>query len=377
MAAEGTPELKALAEANQAFTKQIYQVISEAPDNLFFSPISIEAVLSLVHAGAANNTAAEIQKAIYLSKNVKDNAKHFNALAKEIEAANNDVTLKFVNAIYPDTSFTIKPDYLSLVKNDYKAEINQADFLNNADGATKEINQWVSKQTNEKIKELFSPGSIQADTRLVLLNAIYFKGNWKNKFPVSSTKKGVFHLNQKETQEIDFMTVKAEFKVLQLDDCTIVQLPYQGDSVNMILVVPKEIEGLRNVELEHIGTDFSKLLENTRKREIILTMPKFKLEQTLDLKDILVKMGINDLFSHACDLSGITAEPVFASKAIQKAFIEVNEEGSEAAAATALKIAMRSMPMPPREIIVNVPFHFVIQSDNIPLFSGRLQVPTA
>merc|ERR1712241_1573220 len=217
--------------------------------------------------------------------------------------------------------------------------------------ASNTINQWVEEQTKEKIKDLIKPDMLNALTRLVLVNAIYFKGEWKSKFDAKKTVDEDFHLDDGSTKKVPMMRQKEKFEFAILDDlgASMLELPYNGDRLSLQLVLPRKGNNLAALEQKLRTVDLQQLFDSNRGEEkVAVTLPEFKLEQTIPLTDQLQKLGMKDMFvGGKADFSAIDgSRNLYVSEVVQKAFIEVNEEGSEAAAATAGIMMMRSMPMP-------------------------------
>ncbi|KAJ8273816.1 hypothetical protein GJAV_G00105830 [Gymnothorax javanicus] len=292
--------------------------------------------------------------------------------------------LSLANRLYGEQSYNFVEKFIEDTKKFYQAELETVDFKSSAEAARVNINSWVEKTTQEKIKDLLSKGMLDRLTRLVLVNAIYFKGDWDQKFDVTATKEVPFKLNKNESKPVQMMHQKAKFGFTFISEvnCQILEMPYIGKELSMLIFLPKDIEddstGL--VQLES-GLTYETFIDWTQpdmmgRGEMIVELPKFKMEDTYDLKEILISMGMEDAFSVSkSDFSGLSASSgLVLSKVVHKSFVEVNEEGTEAAAATAGNIELRCAR--PR-FIADHPFLFFIRhnrSQSI-LFCGRFCSP--
>uniref|UniRef100_A0A673H9D3 Serpin B6 n=1 Tax=Sinocyclocheilus rhinocerous TaxID=307959 RepID=A0A673H9D3_9TELE len=343
--------MERLSAANTQFSLNLFKKISggNTSKNVFYSPISISSALAMVSLGAKGNTAVQMFKDQIHSS--------FNKLMSELK----------------NTS----PPY-------YEAKLEEVDFKKKSEAARVDINKWVEKKTQGKIKDLLPQGSIDAMTRLVLVNAIYFKGNWEKKFPKEATSDGQFKLNKTQTKPVKMMNQKAEFPLALIPEMNsqVLELPYVGKNLSMLIILPKEIEdettGLQKLEK---ALTYEKLMEWTkpskmRRQEVQVSLPRFKMEETYDMKSLLISMGMEDVFDgQKVNLSGMSPNnDLLVSKVIHKAFVEVNEEGTEAAAATGAVIAIRSFA---QMFIADHPFLFFIRHNpsNSILFYGRFCSP--
>ncbi|XP_078249529.1 leukocyte elastase inhibitor isoform X1 [Pogona vitticeps] len=377
-----------LAHANAHFALDLFQKLTEAnpQGNIFFSPFSVSSAIGMVFLGAKGDTATQLSKTFHFDA-VKDLHSRFQALNTRINRSDAPYILKLANRLYGEKTYTFLQDFLAGTQKLYGAELSKVDFLNASEGARKQINQWVEKQTEGKILELLSEGSVNALTKLVLVNAIYFKGSWEKKFQEEKTKDMPFRLNKKEkkTVKMMFMMEKLPFGYISEWKCRVLELPYKGKELSMIILLPDEIEddstGLEQLEKQ---ITVEKLQEWTQPGkmhshyEVHVHLPKFKLEESYELKSHLAALGVLDVFDGGkADLSGMSgARDLHLSKVVHKSFIEVNEEGTEAAAATAGLVMLCSMPME-EHFNVDHPFLFFIRHNPTGsiLFFGRFASP--
>ncbi|KAK2903640.1 hypothetical protein Q8A67_008353 [Cirrhinus molitorella] len=388
-----------LPAANTQFSFNLFKKINggNTSKNVFYSPISISSALAMVSLGAKGNTAAQMFKVLCFNNPPKPGTaapapqysvdqihSSFKKLMSELNKPGVPYLLSLANRLYGDQSYQFVEKFLNDAKRYYEAKLEKVDFKMKSESARVDINKWVEKKTQEKIKDLLPQGSIDGMTRLVLVNAIYFKANWEKKFPKEATRDGQFKLNKTQTKPVKMMNQKAQFPLALIPEIKsqVLELPYVGKNLSMLIILPEEIEdettGLQKLEK---ALTFEKLMEWTkpskmRQQEVQVSLPRFKMEQTYDMKSLLISMGMEDVFDgRKVNLSGMSPNnDLVLSQVIHKAFIEVNEEGTEAAAATGAIVATRSFaPM----FIADHPFLFFIRhnpSNNI-LFYGRYCSP--
>uniref|UniRef100_A0A668AQB7 Leukocyte elastase inhibitor n=1 Tax=Myripristis murdjan TaxID=586833 RepID=A0A668AQB7_9TELE len=387
-----------LSEANTAFCLALFKQLDEdkKSSNVFYSPLSISSALAMVMLGARANTATQI---LLLSpvpaltlicfdcpqclKAQDDVHVKFSKLMKELNKAGAPYSLSLANRLYGDQSYQFVEGFLADTKKHYDAELESVDFKTSAETARININNWVEKQTQDKIKDLLAPGVVDSMTRLVLVNAIYFKGNWDRN---EKRLLCVCCHPQNENKPVKMMYQKAKFPLTYIPEvnCQILELPYKGKDLSMLIFLPNEMEddttGLEKLEKE---LTYEKFVEWTQPdmmdtMEVQVGLPRFKMEESYDLKDILTRMGMGDAFDVGMsDFSGMSpANDLVLSQVVHKAFVEVNEEGTEAAAATAAIMMMRCARMPD-QFIADHPFLFFIRhkpSMSV-LFAGRFCSP--
>jgi len=356
--------VQAVSKGNTKFSGDLYNVLKEQfPGNLIFSGFSISTVIGMIKAGAKGVTAEEIQKGLSFPDD-ETLFKGYNSLLESLKS-NENFTLETANRVYTQTGFSLNPTYVDTVKGSFLAEAQQLNFGDAAESADT-INQWVEKVTRNKIKNLISAGDLDALTRMILVNAVYFKGIWKNKFDKKATQKGKFYPTPDEPVDVEMMRLEADFPYADVPElgAKALALPYQGDRLAMLILLPNEKDGLSNMETKLKNFDLSALPGRLQERKVAVQLPRFRLESTIDLKAPLTKLGLSSMFDQTkADFSGIPANPLgtnenlYVSKAIQKAFIEVNEEGSEAAAATEQRSWSRSGLKPEiTKFLVHYPF---------------------
>ncbi|XP_005398986.1 PREDICTED: leukocyte elastase inhibitor [Chinchilla lanigera] len=377
--------MEQLSTANAAFALDIFVLLCKGnrAGNIFISPYSISSAMGMIFLGSRGDTAAQISKGLHFDK-VKDVHSSFQSLNAKLNKCGASYTLKLANRLYGEKTYDILPEFLGSTKKMYGAEMVSVDFQNDTENTRKTINKWVKEQTGGKIPELLAPGVLDDTSKLVLVNAIYFKGKWQEKFLKNDTTDVPFRLNKKDTKTVKMMFQKAKFPYGYIEDlkCQVLELPYQDAEVSMIILLPDDIEdettGLEEIEKQLTLEKLREWTENLETMEVNVHLPRFKVEESYNLNNNLTNLGVQDLFnSSKADLSGISgARDLSVSKIIHKAFIDVNEEGTEAAAATA-GVAVFAMLVQEVNFLADHPFLFIIKekSANTPLFIGRLSSP--
>lgn len=379
--------MEQLSSANSLFALELFHTLSESSPtgNIFFSPFSISSALAMVFLGTKGTTAAQLSKTFHFDS-VEDVHSRFQSLNAEVSKRGASHTLKLANRLYGEKTYNFLPEFLTSTQKMYGADLAPVDFQHASEDARKEINQWVKGQTEGKIPELLAVGVVDSMTKLVLVNAIYFKGMWEEKFMKQDTTDAPFRLNKKNTKSVKMMYQKKKFFFGYISDlkCKVLEMPYQGGELSMVILLPEDIEdestGLKKIE-EQITLE--KLREWTKREnleniDVHVKLPRFKIEESYILNSNLGRLGLQDLFnSSKADLSGMSgSRDLFISKIVHKAFVEVNEEGTEAAAATA-GIATFCMLLPEEEFTADHPFIFFIRHNptaNV-LFLGRVCSP--
>ncbi|KAL3282250.1 hypothetical protein HHI36_005442 [Cryptolaemus montrouzieri] len=371
-------ELQVL-QSNGQFTNKLYKILSKKEGNVFFSPASAHAVLAMSYLGSAGST----EKAYATSLGLPSPSATADGYEQITNKLNNvpNVTLLIANKVYINQGFTLKETFKTAIVDKFHSEVESVKFADNVATANT-INKWVEDKTKNKIKDLIKSSSLDALTRLVLVNAIYFKGNWLNKFDKEATRTEPFHLNEKETIDVQMMHLYKKFNYKYDSDlkAKIVELPYSNPEVSLVIILPDEIEGIKDVETKLENVDLSKIMEGSYKTNVELALPKFKIETTIPLKEPLAELGLGEIFSVKANFSNLitTDEDLHVSEVIQKAFIEVNEEGTEAAAATEMGIITYSLTIP-KYFVAKHPFVFLLiqkgSAGKCVLFHGKVIKP--
>ena len=378
-------EAQILADANNQFAFDLYQELNSGQGNVLFSPFSLYQALTMVYGGASGDTAAQIEQVLHYPLSDEDihrvsNALN-NALSSKADAAEEDdqaFALQIANALWAQQDGHIEQSYLDLLSEYYAAGMRTVDFAQSQEAADL-INQWVRENTNDKITEIATPGMFNVNTRLALTNAVYFKGAWRLPFNEVNTQKQNFTLLDGDSVEVDMMHATEEIRALKNDQVQMVELGYSGSSVVMDLISPVDgsWEAFSQTLTGGLLEDYVDQLDTTR---VFLSMPKFKIETPeMDLIDPMQDLGMIDLFGMNADLSGMTGDKsLLISTLVQKAFIDVNEAGTEAAAVTIAVAQEKSMISPePITISFDSPFLFLIRDTETGaiLFIGQLMQP--
>ncbi|MCD6381601.1 MAG: serpin family protein [Candidatus Aenigmarchaeota archaeon] len=368
-----------VVNANNKFAFELYKQLSDEEGNLFFSPYSISSALAITYEGAREKTADEIKNVFHFT-DYDILRPNFAAIYNEINKGYRDYTLRAGNALWIQKDFPLLENYTTTVERYYGAKAANLDFVNEPEKSRQTINSFIEKQTNGKIEDLIPKDFITSSTGIVITNAIYFKGTWKVEFDPKETKEMDFHMDSNKAIKVQMMHMKPNektFNYTETEDVQILELPYKGDDISMLIILPKfgklsEIE--KKLTIEKLKEWKSKMRE-TELSEIYL--PKFEIETKYFLEDTLPDMGMPTAFSPDADFSGMTGRrDLFISHVIHQAYVKVYEKGTEAAAATAV-IFEKSMPAPEIIFKADHPFIFIIQqksTGNI-LFIGRVVEP--
>ena len=384
-----TTDLGSVVSGNNAFAFDLYHKLDGDAGNVFFSPYSISLALAMTYAGARGNTETQMGQALHFSLSQAQLHQALNQLALELDkrAKNENVpadktfTLHVANALWGQVGFTFLPDFLDILAQNYGAGMQLLDFSKDPELARSTINQWVSKETENKINDIIPPGAIDTLTRLVLSNAIYFKADWQSEFSKDATQNETFHLLEGGTITVPMMIQKSSFRYASAQGLQMVELPYAGGQLSMLILLPEDGKFNEMAGALDLST-MDSLVNSLEYKEVNLTLPKFTFEYNLGLNDYLKKLGMTDAFDPTlADFSGMDGvKDLYISDVLHKAFVAVDEAGTEAAAATVVIVGVTSMPVDqPIEFKADRPFIFAIR-DNATgtlLFLGRLMNPSA
>jgi len=380
-------DLALLVEGNTAFAFDLYQALKAKDGNLFYSPHSISVALAMTYAGARTETAEEMATTLQFLLEQDTLHPAFNWLDAELASRGEGAQgrddegfrLNIVNAIWGQEDYEFLSEFLDVLAENYGAGLRILDFINETEESRLAINDWVSDQTEERIKDLIPEGVITALTRLVLTNAIYFNAAWAYPFDDKVTANGPFYLLDGGQVTVPMMKQTEAFGYTDGEGYQAVELLYDGDELSMVIMLPDDgqfeafEEGLQADEV-------SDIIDSLQLAEVALTMPQFEFDSEFSLKDTLADMGMPIAFSDAADFSGMTGSPeLLVSDVIHKAFVSVDEAGTEAAAATAVTMELTAIPDPPVEVTLDRPFIFLIRDieTGAILFVGRVLNPGA
>ena len=384
----GGDDLNQLAAGNRTFSVDLYHQLETMDGNLFYSPYSISSALAMTYAGAEGKTAEEMAAVFHFLMEEDRLHPAFNALDQYLEGlAKQEVPddmgevfqLNIANAIWGQKDFHFESDFLDTLAANYGAGLRLLDYIQAPEESRVTINDWVSDQTEERIQDLIPQGAINSDTRLVLSNAIYFKATWLESFEESLTEDKVFHGLDGEEFMTPMMSLgsDASFPYYQGEGFQAVDLPYLGGQVSMLVIVPDEGK-FTDFEVNLNSEILDEIIGNLAYQPMYLNFPKFEFETEIGLATILANMGMPSAFNDGADFSGMTGtKDLFISDVFHKAFISVDEEGTEAAAATAVVMSLTSAPENPLRLEVDRPFLFLIRDiqTNSILFMGRVVEP--
>jgi serpin B len=376
-------DLAELVDGNTAFSFDLYRVLQGEDGNLLYSPYSISQALAMTYAGARGDTETKMAAALDFTLGQDRLHPAFNSLDLTLAsrgqgAAGKDdegFRLHIVNAIWGQTGFKFLSDYLDLLAENYGAGLRLLDFADQPDPSRVTINDWVAEQTEQRIKDLIPPGSIDAMTRLVLTNAIYFNAAWENPFDEDATSNADFYLLDGGKVSVPMMHQTKSLGYTAGDGYLAVELPYDGHELSMVVIMPDD---LASFEASLSGEQAAGIVDSLRYQQVSLAMPKFEYDYRLGLKDALNKLGMGIAFTQDADFSGMDGKKdLYIQDALHKAFISVDEAGTEAAAATAVIVGLTAAPAQPVAVTLDHPFIYFIRDieTGSVLFVGRVVNP--
>ncbi|XP_018347609.1 PREDICTED: alaserpin-like isoform X9 [Trachymyrmex septentrionalis] len=385
-AVENNLAVQAVSQSAHLFSANFVKTVSEGQsDNLICSPLSAHIALSMAADGAAGSTEAQFKDVLKLPASKPQTLEGYQNLIDKLNNVEN-VTLKLANKMFVGKDFPVKPEYKQDLQTYYKSDIQSVDFSKSQE-AVNTINTWCKEQTNDRIKSIINEGDVDDSTALVLANAVYFKGLWAHQFDPKLTTDRPFHIDANTVKDVPTMYRKGNYKYVELPeyDAKCIELPYANEEVSMVIILPNKIDGLAALtdKLEEVSAECSSRLTQIYEREVRVYLPRFRSETKLDLKDTLSnKMGLSEAFSSKANFNGISDVPLKIDKVVQKAFIEVNEEGSEAAAVTAI-IVVDKISIIPEKFSIDRPFvYHIVKIDRksrdisvIPLYNGFVYNP--
>jgi len=363
-----------VVSANNEFAIEFYNNIKEGEEgNIFFSPYSLTTALGMTYEGARGETAEEMRGVLHLINNDSLRRPSTGAVYNIINTPKARYIISTANALWMQENFSIKKDYVDLIGRFYMGDVRNMDFVNKAEESRIIINDWVEDHTNNKITDLIPPGALGPLTRLVLTNAIYFKGDWLHQFDKGNTRNGTFNTGEINVTVpmMKLFDTDLKFNYTEDDEAQVLEMQYKGSELSMLVILPKG-------EMPEITT--SKLgvwRRGLRSKVVDIMMPKFKFETKYFLKENLIEMGMPSAFDGViADFSGMSDIPLVIDEVIHQAYVAVDEEGTEAAAATAVIIKETAMPMY-ETFNANHPFIFIIQerSTGAIVFMGRVVNP--
>jgi serpin B len=382
----GQPDLVALVDGNNAFAFDLYSALKGEQGNLFYSPYSISQALAMTYGGARDTTEKEMAATLHFTLPQASLHPAFNSLDRQLMARGQGARgkdgkgfrLNVVNAIWGQADYSFLPDYLDLLAQNYGAGLRTLDFRAAPEAGRQVINKWVADQTEQRIKDLIPVGAIDPLTRLVLTNAIYFNAAWADNFEKTATQPAPFHLLDGSAVDVPMMHQTERLGYAAGDGYQAVSLPYDGRELEMVVLLPDEgkfAEFEKSLDASRAGS----IVKGLAPKQVALSLPGFKFESEFSLGNILSEMGMPTAFSgDQADFSGMTGNRELSiSRVIHKAFVGVDESGTEAAAATAVVMRATAMPAMPQEVTVDRPFIFLIRDiqTGAVIFVGRVVNP--
>ena len=382
---KATPEgVIEVVNSNNQFAFDLYLKLKDDPkyieSNIFFSPYSISVALGMTYEGAKGGTAEEIQSVFYFPEDKNIRQPSFAKIYNQINKVDKKYELHTTNALWAQKDYKFLEDYMNTIQRYYAGKVTNLDFVNDTENSRITINKWVEEQTNNKIKDLIPQGVLDSLTRLVLTNAIYFKGMWVKQFDKEDTIEEDFRISPDKTIKVPMMRLTGEeaiFNYAETEELQILEMLYDGEELSMLILLPKEND-LKSLEESLNLEKLSELINSLGEQQVDVYIPKFKFETKYFMDKVLKEMGMPTAFSMDADFSGMDGTDwLFIKQVIHQAFVEVNEEGTEAAAATGVVMELKAI-MPGAVFKADHPFIFAIQereSCNI-LFLGRVINPT-
>ena len=372
-------ELATLVDGNTAFAFDTYARLAAGPGNIAFSPASVSFALAMTYAGARGDTAAEMKSALHFEGAAASTHSGFaNLLSGIMPGAEASYELAIANRLWGDKASVFLAEFLALGEKYYNARLETVDFRGDPEGARMTINKWVEEQTRKRIVDLLAPGIITNITRLVLTNAIYFKGKWQEQFDEDDTADKTFHAAA-GPGPVAMMSQKERFPYLESADLQLLELPYEGGDLAMVVVLPTAMDGLAALEQQLTAQQWKLWRGLMSKRQVYVELPRFTADSAVGLKPILQAAGMKLAFSDQADLSGLDGtQDLYITAVVHKAFVKVDEEGAEAAAATAVVVGEKSAAPPEiARFIANHPFIYAIvdKPTETVLFLGRVVAP--
>jgi len=370
-------------EGNTQFALALYEKLRTEDGNLCFSPYSISSALGMTYAGARGGTEAQMAQALHFTEQTETHRAFAQLRARMEEIDRADVNnLRIANRLWPHQRYPFLQSFLDICQEHYAATLVPMDY-NEPETARQIINDWVAQETNEKIQDLLPSGLLDELTRLVLTNAVYFKGNWDSQFDKAKTETAPFWIGPSESVDAPLMQQQqTTFPYAETASLQIVELPFAGDDLALVILLPKERDRLQEVEESLSASDLDRWLGQLRPREVDLCLPRFRVNSSFRLDSALRTLGMVDAFDDAkADFSGMDGRSqwLYIAAVLHQAYLEANEEGAEAAAATAVVMKFRSMPPPPLVVRADHPFLFLLREKQTGslLFMGRVINPVA
>ena len=380
--------LTQLSKDSNTFAFELYQRLRGQSGNLVLSPASITMALAMVWGGAKGDTAEQMRSVLHFHGSQAEVMQAAGELSRQLQDPARPIKFRIANRLFGENTYTFEQPYLDATRQAFGAPLEAVDFVHGAEQVRQRINGWVAQQTEQRILNLIPPRGLNAETRLALVNAIYFLGDWQTPFTAQATRPEPFHRSAQESRDVPTMHQNLRLQFAQAEGCKLVQLPYRGGNLSMLLVLPDQVDGIGALEQSLDAAALERLTQGLLSQTVLLSLPKFEINPgaSLALSEQLKALGMPLAFDRQrADFSGMANPPdpkdrLFLSQVFHKAFVRVDEQGTEAAAATAavMQRAMAAMrPSQPVEFKADHPFLFFIrdQASGMILFSGRVMQP--
>jgi len=376
----GTDQNSSSLEYNNRFAFDFLQQVSKVNNgNIFFSPISISWAMGMTFAGTSGESQNQISKVFHFPSNSKTFHAKQGGIANELSKKADSIELKIVNTLWAEKSYSFKHSYSKLMGKTYGAAIQKLDFVSKSEESRGAINDFVLRSTNNRISDLLPKGSVDEYTRLVLTNAVYFKAKWRNQFDKDRTGVANFYLTPETPVKCKMMGMKKEIDYYENESVQAIDLPYAGNNYSMLIILPRQSTSVDEL-IKNISPEFLRnIINGLSEEELTVSIPKYKLSTGYQLKKVLSDMGMPQPFTDEADFSRMSAtNDLKISDVFHKAFIEVDEEGTEAAAATAVVLMMKSVFGGEKFFTANRPYLFILREKNTGsiLFLGKMADPT-
>ncbi|XP_013766669.1 neuroserpin isoform X2 [Pundamilia nyererei] len=376
-----------IEDTTSEFSVRLYQRLQAAgsQDNIIFSPLSVAVALGMVELGARGASLEEIRQAVGFSHLLP--GVEFSLLQNLTAALLDDdshYVIRFANSLFLQEDVTFNPEFLHLMKKYFRADVETVDFSESS-AVAEQINKWVENHTDSKIRALLSADDFSSVTRLTLVNAVYFRGSWKNQFRPENTRTFSFSRDDGSEVQTLMMYQQGDFYYGEFSDGSqeaggvyqVLEMPYEGEDMSMMIVLPRQEVPLASLEPIIKAPLLEEWANNVKRQKVEVYLPRFKVEQKIDLKDTLQELGIKNIFTNNADLSAMTdVEDLYIGKAVQKAYLEVTEEGAEGAVGSGMIALTRTLVLYP-QVMADHPFFFIIRNRRTGsiLFMGRVMTP--
>lgn len=385
-----TIAMNSFASQSNALAFDLYRELGAPPGDLVLSPASVMFALQMAWSGARGATAEQMRQTLHLQGDAAAVMRAAGALSRQLQAPDQPIRFRIANRMFGERSYRFEPSFLDATRAAYGAPLEALDFRHAAEAARGRINAWVEQQTEQRIRDLIPRGALDADTRLALVNAIYFLGDWQEPFTREATRPEAFHKTANDSRDVATMHRKGFMRYAQRDGYKALELPYRGGTMSMLLLLPDPVDGLGGLERSLNPAGLDATVRALQEQQVNLSLPRFEIDPSaaVPLGPSLRRLGMNLPFDPAqADFSGIANPPdpgdrLFLSEVFHKAFVKVDEKGTEAAAATAAVMARAAAVMRPVQVAefkADHPFLFFIR-DNASgaiLFCGRVADPQA